>query len=135
VVTEEHVGEWKVSFTGRTLEEVFAEVARVIADAAGEHPGSPGAWEEVALSARDARTLLVDWANELLGRSEAREMAYGEVRNLKVSNAEGSTARVTADIRGFPVRHWVSPLKAATYHALELERTGAGWRAVILFDV
>jgi SHS2 domain-containing protein len=134
-MTEEHVGEWKVSFAGSTLEDVFAEVGHVIARAAGPASNDAGEWETVELSAPDVRTLLIDWANELLGRSEARGTAYHEIRNVRVSNVEGSIARLTAGIRGRPVRRWLSPLKAATYHALELERSGREWRAVVLFDV
>lgn len=133
--TEEHVGEWKVSFRGATAEDVFGGVAQVIARTAGETVQDSGDWETVELSARDVRTLLADWANELIGRSEAGGRAYDEVRNLRVSNVEGSRARVTAEVRGRTVRSWLSPLKAATYHGLELEGSGREWRAVVLFDV
>lgn len=128
--TEEHVGEWKVSLRADTLEELFAEGARVVSTACGPTEGEPGEWETVRIEARDDATLLVDWLNELLGRSEVTGRAYDEVRRLSIG--EGS---LTAEVRGKVVRQWLSALKAATYHGLYLGRTGSGWSAVVLFDV
>jgi len=134
--TLQHVGEWKVELRAGTLEELFAELARVVADAAGPRgsPPAPGDWEHVELAARDCTTLLVDWANELIGRSEIEQRAYGSVRNLIIESAPGGPARLSADVRGEPVVEWVSPVKAATYHGAALERQG-DWRAIVLLDV
>ena len=135
--TLQHVGEWKLELRADTIEELFAEIARVLADAAGpvRTPLAPGAWEHVELEARDHATLLVDWANELIGRAEIAGRAYGDVRNLIVESGSMAPARLVADVRGEPVDEWVSPLKAATYHAATVERLGNAWRAVVLFDV
>jgi SHS2 domain-containing protein len=135
-VTREHVGEWKVVLSGRTLEEVFGAAARVIARAAGPTTDEePAEWESIEVTARDIPTLLVDWANELLGRSEVTGLAYSELRDLRVSTFEDGSARVSAQLRGQRVAHWTSPIKAATYHALSLEKAGGEWRAEVLFDV
>jgi len=133
--TEEHVGEWKLTLWADTLEELFAEAARVVSRACG--PSSPlaaeepeGQWEQVTLTARDTETLLVEWLNELLGRSEIDHRAYHEVRGLTIREGH-----LEAEIRGWPVTDWRSPLKAATYHGLQLGRDGNRWKAVVLFDV
>jgi SHS2 domain-containing protein len=120
-----------------TVEEVFAELARILAEAAGpiRTPRVLRAWEHVELEARDQVALLVDWANELIGRSEVAGRAYGDVRNLIVESRSTRPARLVADVRGEPVDEWVSPVKAATYHGATLDRKGSGWRAVVLFDV
>ena len=150
----DHVGEWKLTLWSDTVEGLFIEAARVIGRECGPPAGDPGGWEPIALSARDTATLLVDWCNELLGRSEVEGRAYGEVRAIRVDAeaepgplgrsppdracVDGSPpdgARVDAEIRGTPVRSWRSALKAATYHALELERQGRRYRAILLFDV
>lgn len=128
--TEEHVGEWKVSLRADTLEELFAEGARVVSRACGPTSGEPGAWEPVALDARDTPALLVDFLNELLGRSEISGRAYDEVRDLRI--VDGT---LRGEVRGKFVRQWRSALKAATYHGLVLERDGPRWSAVVLFDV
>jgi SHS2 domain-containing protein len=128
--TEEHVGEWKVSLRADSIEELFAEAARVVSRACGPATGEPGDWEPVELRARDDATLLVDWLNELLGRSEVTGRAYDEVRGLTVR--DGGLA---GEVRGKRVRQWRSALKAATYHGLVLERAGRRVSAVVLFDV
>lgn len=132
----EHVGEWKITISGRTLEDVFEAVARVIANAAGRrNDDALSEWETIDVTARDVPTLLVDWANELLGRSEVTRLAYTELRDVKVSQPGERPARASAQLRGKRVAEWVSPLKAATYHALSLERNDNEWHAEVLFDV
>jgi len=133
--TLQHVGEWKVELRAPTIESLFGELAHVLAEATGPRgsPSEPGAWERIELEAADCPTLLVDWANELIGRSEVAARAYGAVRNLVV---EASVpARLTAEVRGDPVDEWVSPVKAATYHGVVVERQEGEWRGVILLDV
>lgn len=131
--SEEHVGEWKVTLWADTLEELFAEAARLVARTSGPQGHDArgnGDWERIELEGNDRASLLVDWLNELLGRSEIQGRSYGEVRDLRITGS-----RLQAEVRGRPVRAWRSPLKAATYHGLELKPDGRRWRAVVLFDV
>lgn len=134
-MTAEHVGEWRVSISGRTLEDVFSATARVIASAAGKTGGALSDWESVEVTARDPATLLVDWANELLGRSEVSGTAYTELKDVRVTRVNDALARVSAQLRGQAVQQWLSPIKAATYHGLSLENNDKEWRAEVLFDV
>jgi SHS2 domain-containing protein len=134
--TLEHVGEWQIAIEADTLDDIFREVAHVIAQAVGTtHADVSGPWETITITARDLPTLLVEWANELLGRSEATAQAYGEIGTVRVRDGGDGAAEVIADVRGAPVDQWVSPLKAATYHALHLEQRGQRWHALLLFDV
>lgn len=128
--TEEHVGEWKLSVWADSPEELFAEAARVISRQCGTTREERGGWEYLELSARDSATLLVDWLNELLGRSEVNGCAYDEVRNLRLQDSH-----LEAEVRGKQVASWRSPLKAATYHGLELSQEQSRWKAVVLVDV
>lgn len=135
--TLHHIGEWKVEVRADTVEGLFVEFARVLAGVTGpsRSPLAPAAWERVQLEARDHATLLVDWANELIGRSEVAGRAYGNVRHLTIDSASPPGVRLAADVRGDPVDEWVSPAKAATYHDAVVERERGGWRGVVLFDV
>jgi SHS2 domain-containing protein len=132
--TEEHVGEWKVTITADSLEETFREAARLVARECGPTRGANGDWERVSITARDMATLLADWLNELIGRSEVDGRAYADVRIAGIGDSAGD-AFVDAEIRGKPVRVWRSPLKAATYHGLTLDRDGDRLRATVLIDV
>lgn len=133
--TVEHVGEWQVAIASDTLVGLFTEVARVIAGTAGVARGGPAGWETVVVTAHDAATLLADWANELLGRSEAAGRVYGELRHVCVRDMPNGDVEISAELRGRSVGEWRSPLKAATYHRLSLAHEGARWRATLLFDV
>ena len=137
--TRPHVGEWNVTLSGATRERIFARVAVLIARAAGRAGGAAGAWEPVALTAPDEAALLVDWANELIGRGEASGLAYAEVQSVTVlPPAAGSASpqwHVSAQVRGYPVLEWRSPLKAATYHGAALVRRDGRWHATLLFDI
>lgn len=128
--TEEHVGEWKLTVWGDTLEALFVEAARVIARSGGRAADGAGPWETVSLSATDQETLLVDWLNELIGRSEVERRAYGEVRDVRIADS-----RLDAEVRGTPVAEWCSPVKAATYHGLRVEHDADRWTAAVLLDV
>jgi len=130
-----HVGEWKVQLRADTLEAVFAEVARCLARHVGTSSGPAGEWEEVTVAARDRIALLVDWANELIGRSEVAGRAYADVRNVSIETDGSAALRLRAEVRGTPVRDWVSPLKAATYHDAIIDCVNGHWRAELVFDV
>ncbi|HEU4997286.1 MAG TPA: archease [Gemmatimonadaceae bacterium] len=131
--TVEHVGEWRVELKADSLEEIFQELARVIARAAGRVSQSYGPWEEIDVESRDREGLLIDYANELVGRSEIERRAYDEVRDIVID--ADAQLRFRARVRGRPVAAWRSPLKAATYHGARLEPAMKGWRASVLFDV
>ena len=135
--TLQHVGEWKVEVLGATVEDLFVELARVIADAAGEaHPTSgPRGWERVDVEGRDLATLLVDWGNELIGLGEVSGSGYAYVRDLHIVRKPSGLVGLTAEVAGDPVDPWISPLKAATYHGAVVEHDDHDWRGVVLFDV
>ena len=131
--TVEHVGEWRIELRGETPAEIFQELARVIARAAGTSSGAYGDWEGIEVEARDREGLLVDFANELVSRSEIDQRAYDDVQDVMVD--DDTRPRIRARMRGRAVTSWRSPLKAATYHGVRLAREGEGWHANVLFDV
>ena len=131
----EHIGESKVDISADSLEELFAEVARFISASNGAKSSGRGEWIEIEVTARDTPTLLVDWANDLLGRSESDDRAYSEVRNVMIRQHPNQEMSVTAQVLGTPVDFWSSPLKGATYHDMRIDHRHDRWHAVMLFDV
>src|ERR1044071_8192603 len=122
--------EWKVTMRADTLEELFVEAARVVSAQCGGTAGDAGPWQTIRLSEENHALLLVDWLNELIGRSEIEQRAFGDVLALRLHHG-----RLTAEVRGPRVVEWTSPLKAATRDGLNLEREGPRWKAEVLFDV
>jgi SHS2 domain-containing protein len=129
--------ELRLALEADSREELFLEAARVVSRESGDASGPPGEWALVRLSAPDPATLLVEWINDLIGRSEIEHRALGEVRGLRlVEGAAGpEAATVEAEVRGPRVTEYTSPIKAATLHGLTLGRSGARWRAEVLLDV
>ena len=113
-----------------TLEELFVEAARVVSSQCGRTAGEPGPWQTIRIAEPNHALLLVDWLNDLIGRSEIEQRAFSDVLALRLHNG-----RLTAEVRGPRVVAWTSPLKAATMHGLKLEREGPRWKAEVLFDV
>lgn len=135
--TLQHVGEWRVEIRAGSVEHVLIELARVIARETGWRDNAQrdaGAWEPIAIESRDLSGLLVDWANELIGRSEVAARAFADVRNICIE-ADHKRHRLTAEVRGYPVAEFASVLKAATYHDAVLDNQNGEWRAEVLFDV
>lgn len=91
--------------------------------------------EAVELSADSPEQLLVDWLNELIFRLETRHSLYARF-DVEVA-ADGRSLR--GSIAGEPMdldRHVLDhEVKAATHHALVLERAGDGWRAEVIVDI
>lgn len=132
--TTEHVGEWQIAIAAGSREDVFTEVAAFVARAVSGRRARTATWESVTVDAPDLPGLLVNWANDLIGRAEAGELVYDATRAVSVQST-ASGWRVEADVRARPVRGWRSPLKAATHHGVVIEQVGARWRAVLLLDV
>jgi SHS2 domain-containing protein len=130
----DHVGEWRVAVRAATREEIFAEVARVIAHAITGRRGPAGAAERIEVEASDLPALLVNWANELIGTCEAAGTDCADVRGLVLHRAPPGW-RLSGEARFRPVRGWRSPLKAATHHGVRFETDSNGWFADLLFDV
>jgi SHS2 domain-containing protein len=131
---EQHVGEWTLTIIADSLEDLFVESSRIVGRECGPTEGEPSEWERVSITARDVASLLVDWINELIARSEIHARAYTDVRDVAIRE-RGHHAAIDAEVRGLGVRAWRSPLKAATHHALELDRTSDHVRARVLIDV
>lgn len=130
VRVDPRAAELRLTIRADSREAVFAEAARVVARHCGRARGEAGGWERVALSAPDVGTLLVDWINELIGRSEVARRSYDEVRDLRLHDTA-----LEASVRGRPVPAFGSPLKAATLHGARLEPSRGRWEAEVLLDV
>lgn len=76
--------------------------------------------------------LFINWLNELLSLSATREIIFDDFRINKLDNQ-----RLEAEAVGEPVENYKvnTEIKAATYHALEIKKTGSGWQAEVIFDV
>jgi SHS2 domain-containing protein len=129
-----HTADTGISAYGRTLPEVFEQAARamfVLMFGEVSEPTSQGM--DVAVSAETVEDLLVAWLSELLFLSEAEELAFSR---FEVTGVDDRSAEGTAQGVPYPSVELVGPpIKAVTYHQLEVTQDDAGWRARVIFDV
>ena len=131
----EHTADIGIEATGDTLAETFENAAygmfSVMADIAGMSPSNT---IEVRAEAEDLPSLLHAWLAELIYRFDAENVlpVQFKVEQLMETSltANVGVRPIVADIE------WIGPaIKAVTYHQLAVERTPAGWRARVIFDV
>ena len=124
-----HTADIVLAIHADTLDDLFAAAARFVACHTGPRSGEPDYTLDVTLEARDTATLLADWINEVLARSE---IACAALMPEAISVGHGA---LTARLRAEPLVEWRCFLKAATYHDLSLQRRRGRWRARVLCDV
>ena len=131
----EHTADVGLRATADTVEALFAEATRGMAELAGVwSAGTEG--EEVPIEADggDLEGVLVEWLSETLYVHDSRNAALHRVDLDRVSD---TTARGSI---------FVSPLsqeraeegtqiKAVTFHQLEVRQTDDGWTARVFFDI
>lgn len=131
----DHTADTGLVAHGGTLTELFENAAFGLFDLMFDIEGlETELEEEVALEAPGLEDLMVAWLEELLFLSETRERAWSRFRVEEMQDERLLRGRVGGipfdrmELRGPPV-------KAVTYHDLEVTRTAEGWRARLIFDV
>ena len=130
---EEHTGEVRLALTASSLEELFAEAGRALAELTlGALPASttPGPEQRISVRARDRAALLVEWLNELIFRSETSKQVFTRLRVEWVGANE-----MQAVVAGVSPETLRTQVKAATLHRLSLENRGGAWQASVVLDV
>lgn len=130
---EEHTGEVRLELSASSLEELFAEAGRALAEIMlGELPASttPGLEQRISVRARDRAALLVEWLNELIFRSETSKQVFTRLRVDRVGVNE-----MQAVVAGVSPESLRTQVKAATLHRLSLENRGGAWQASVVLDV
>jgi SHS2 domain-containing protein len=125
----EHTGELELELEADSEEAVFEEALRALAELLGEHTPAREEVAEVDVHAPDRATLLAEWLEELAYLAETKRFVSERVARLELGEQD-LHAKVEGRIGEPP--HLV---KAVTYHRLEFEPAGDGWRARVVFDV
>ncbi|MEE8137550.1 MAG: archease [Thermoanaerobaculia bacterium] len=134
----DHTADLAVEVTAATREELFGEALRALTDSITPVDRiEPRVRRRITLEASALDELLLEWLSEAVARFEIDGLLF---RSARVELAEsGEILRLTAVAEGEeydPHRHPLKVLiKAVTYHGLEVERQGPGWRARIIFDI
>ena len=129
----EHTADVGIRATGGTVEEVFEQTARALAEIEGIWAPAHGEAVAVELEGHDVAGLLVDWLSEILWLQESRDGLLCGVEVGSVTQ-EGLKARLHMCPRGEGEIEGTQ-VKAATYHRLKVEETSSGYVAEVYLDV
>ena len=128
-----HPTDLKIKAYGKNLSELFSNMALGLAHQQFKQKEEEivlGQWEEVEINALDLESLLVDWLNELIYRSNINQSAY-----LGFDVFRGSENGIHAKIRGIRIPEKFMNIKAATYRDIEIKNQDGSWEAVVAFSV
>jgi SHS2 domain-containing protein len=125
----EHTGELELEIDADSERAVFEQGFEAMRELLASGPGEPMGPRHVSIAAPDHAALLADWLGELAFLAESEGFVPERLSSLELD--AGGLEAVVEGSRGDPP-HLV---KAATYHRLALEPSGAGWRAGLVLDV
>jgi SHS2 domain-containing protein len=131
---DEHTSEVELTIEADTLPELYAQAGRALAEllvGTLEPPPAAAPVLEVELEAADAASLLVDWLNELLYRTEVERTVFTEL----VVELPEAGRRLRARLRGLAEPAWKGEVKAATLHQASVAAAGRGYRGHVILDV
>jgi SHS2 domain-containing protein len=128
----EHTGEVEVHIEAPDLASLLEEAAHALAELMSEDAGGPSTEspERIELAAADRETLLVDWLDELVFRSD---VAIDDLGDVRVDRATERT--LAATVRGRAPSSPRTAVKAATWHRLSVRDTPNGLEATVVLDV
>ena len=129
----DHPSDVGVHAWGATLSEAYEEAAAGMLSLIVDGPSVHAAEERtVTLSSADAEQLLVQWLSELLYLYDGEHFitAAATIDRLSHTRLHATIAGERADARR---HHWLTDIKAVTYHQLAVDETHHAVR--VFFDV
>jgi len=130
-----HTADTGIEVSADTLADLVGELCLGMFELMARVPGGAVRRSiEIEVKSASVEDLIVDTLSELLSRAEVEDLIVDEV---SVSMGKhGLSASLHA--RGAPldmVEQCGPPIKAVSYHRLEVERRGGVWHGRVYFDV
>ena len=131
----EHTADIRIRVKAEDLPALFSRAAAAMFDIIAEkRPGKSARRLElkVVQEAQSIDELFINWLNELLSLASVGRQVFTDFRIDKIDES-----RVEARVNAEPAESYKinKEIKAATYHQLQVSKTGDGWKAEVIFDV
>ncbi len=130
----DYSGDVAIEARGATRAEMIENATRGLMGLMAWSRVEPVVERPVEAACADAGGLLVDWLSAVI----LLAATHGEIYSDVSVRAAGHDA-LRGTVRGAPARDHAGQLrfdvKAATYHGLQVEETGEGWRCRVVFDL
>ncbi len=131
----EHTADIGIRLKAKDLEDLFRKAALAMFDIIAEKKSpvsSPRSPANFNLSADNLDELFVNWLNDLLSLSAAKDLIFCDFKIDKLDESGLSASAVGEAVKNYKIN---TEIKAATYHELKLEKVKSGWQAQGIFDV
>lgn len=154
-----HTADLRLEVFGKTLEELFKNAAEAIADILHKrpkkselHPNVPK--EKIKIESINLNTLLVDFLNEILAKSQINKAVYfvkkinirtsdvPNIKNLNFRTSDVQNIELEAGLAGYKVDKFDEDIKAVTYHEVDIQQTTNGkrsttkiWQTKLVLDI
>lgn len=131
-----HTADVRVGLDADSQEELFraalTALNRLLKKNGCKKSGGYGPGPEIAIEAKDATVLLVDFLSEALSAAYTEKAVF-----CRVHFAELTPTRLRAALSGRTVTAFDEDVKAVTYHEAEVARDGktGRWSTVVIFDI
>ena len=121
---------------GKTLSEVFENAALATFETmVNTKQVKPLVEKKIELSAKDLQSLMFDWLNELIFYMGSENLVFSEF-SVKIDE---KNIKLVATCRGEKIdqkRHEIrTEVKSATYHQMEVKKSGKIWKARVILDL
>lgn len=131
----DHTGDAGVRVYGESLPALFGHAAEALFESMTE-PGKISESESIPISveASGLEELLVAWLNEFLFLFDTKGLLFRrfEIDSLTEHHLDAIARGETYDGARHPIK---TPIKAVTYHGLQIWRNNRVWEAQIIFDL
>ncbi|MDD5729934.1 MAG: archease [Candidatus Omnitrophica bacterium] len=132
----EHTADIGIRVKGKDLNELFSNAAYAMFDIIAERTkesSSPKIRKfHIIQEAQNTEELFVNWLNELLSLSSAKDAIFCDFIFNKLDEDYLDVEASGCDIKGYKVN---VEIKAATYHELAVRKLKSHWLAEVIFDV
>ena len=130
----EHTADIRIRVRAKTVKDLFKKTALAMFDIIGRKTSNKSTLKRIKIKqkAQDQKELFINWLNELLSISYAKELIFSD---FKFSKLEENNLEVIAEGCAAFDYEINTEIKAATYCGLKLEKNKAGWEAEVVFDV
>jgi SHS2 domain-containing protein len=131
----DHTGDIGVRVFGETLSQLFEQAAQALAFILTDPEMiAPKQTRTLVLEARTDEELLITWLNELVYLFDTEGLLFKTYDVLSIQNhrLDALAQGEVYDEGRHPIK---TPVKAATYHQLKIERHQGVWTAQVIFDL
>jgi len=130
-----HTADWSLRVWAEDLPHLFMETAKGMNALAGTKLAEkPRIRRTFSTSAMDIESLLVSFLSELVYYAEQDRLAFDHF-DLSLKSEDGQPCCLSAVLRGAHILALDKPIKAVTYHNLQIQQITKGYEVEIVFDV